>query len=362
VAHRYRVIQWGTGNTGTHALRFLADDPGFDVVGVWVGRQGNVGRTVGEILGGESFGPRATTDIDELLALDADCVVYMGAEPKGNIKKTGTEAWKSVESVCRLLESGKNIICVGISGLTNPRNYGAELFERLRSAALSGKSTFFGTGIEPGFMCDAFALSLTSVSRNIRSIRAQEIISYATYDQPRYHVSQGGIWGAQIGSGFAESFPKFVLAAGMDAPVRMLAAALRVELDDVSASVEFAEAARDFSVPMGEISKGSIAGYRFEVVGHRKGREIIAVEHVTRLDDDVAPHWASLRPGGFRVLVDGSPSFEVTVAFKEDDPNVAACTGTAARAVNAIATVCEAQPGVCSFLDLPMITAAGAVG
>jgi hypothetical protein len=142
----------------------------------------------------------------------------------------------------------------------------------------------------------------------------------------------------------------------------MLAAALRVELDDVSASVEFAEAARDFSVPMGEISKGSIAGYRFEVVGRRKDREIIAVEHVTRLDDDVAPHWATLRPGGFRVLLEGSPSYEVTVAFKEDDPNVAACTGTAARAVNAIATVCEARAGVCSFLDLPMITAAGSVG
>ena len=105
----------------------------------------------------------------------------MGPEPRGNIKKPGTEAWKSLENVCRLLESGKNVICVGISGLTNPRNYGAELFERLGTAAQNGRSTFFGTGIEPGFMCDAFALSMTSVSRNIRSIRVQEIISYATY-------------------------------------------------------------------------------------------------------------------------------------------------------------------------------------
>jgi 4-hydroxy-tetrahydrodipicolinate reductase len=113
---------------------------------------------------------------------------------------------------------------------------------------------------------------------------------------------------------------------------------------------------------MGQISKGSIAGYRFEVVGRRKGREIIAVEHVTRLDDDVAPEWARLHPGGFRVLLEGSPSHEVDVVFKEDDPNIAACTGTAARAVNSVATVCEAQAGVCSFLDLPMITAAGSFG
>src|ERR1700733_8529957 len=105
---RYRVIQWGTGNTGTHALRFLEDDPGFDVVGLWVGRQSNVGRTVGEIVGGEPSGPRATGDVEELLALEADCVIYMGPEPRGNIGEPGTEAWKSLENVCRLLESGKN--------------------------------------------------------------------------------------------------------------------------------------------------------------------------------------------------------------------------------------------------------------
>jgi 2,4-diaminopentanoate dehydrogenase len=30
----HRVIQWGTGNTGAHTLRFLLEDPAFDVVGV----------------------------------------------------------------------------------------------------------------------------------------------------------------------------------------------------------------------------------------------------------------------------------------------------------------------------------------
>jgi hypothetical protein len=43
----HRVIQWGTGNTGAHTLRFLLDDPAFDVVGVWVKREQNIGRTSG---------------------------------------------------------------------------------------------------------------------------------------------------------------------------------------------------------------------------------------------------------------------------------------------------------------------------
>jgi hypothetical protein len=46
---QHRVIQWGTGNTGAHTLRFLLEDPAFDVVGVWVNREQNVGRTAGEL-------------------------------------------------------------------------------------------------------------------------------------------------------------------------------------------------------------------------------------------------------------------------------------------------------------------------
>jgi hypothetical protein len=358
---RYRVVQWGTGNTGSWSLRFLLDDPIFEVVGVWVAREGNRGRTAGEIVNREPAGPRATNSLDEIVALDADCVIYMAAEPKGRITKVGSEAWQSVENVCRLLESGKNVVCVGISGLTNPLNYGPELFDRLSKSAERGKSTFFGTGIEPGFMCDAFALGLTSVSRHIRSIRIQEVISYATYDQPNYHASHGGIWGSPIGSTYADLFPRLVLASGMDAPVRVLADALNVTLDEVTARVEFARADRDFEIPMGPIVKDSIAGYRFEVIGRSGESEPIVVEHVTRIDNGIAPEWPRLEPGGFRVLLGGTPSYKVEVTFDENDPNVAACTGTAARAVNSVAIVCQAPEGVCSFLDLPVICAAGSV-
>lgn len=183
----HRVIQWGTGNTGAHSLRFPLEDPAFDVVGVWVKREQNIGRTAGELAGLPSDGPIATHDVDDLVAMAADCVVYMAAEPTGSPKEPGTDGWESVDTMCRLLASGKNVVATGISGLTNPRAFGDDVYDRLRLAAESGGTTFFGTGIEPGFMCDALALSLSSISRDIRSIRAQECLNYATYDQPNYH-------------------------------------------------------------------------------------------------------------------------------------------------------------------------------
>jgi hypothetical protein len=174
-------------------------------------------------------------------------------------------------------------------------------------ATASGESTFFCTGIEPGFMCDALALSLSSISRDVRSIRAQECLSYATYDQPNYHVSHGGIWGAPCDPNYGDAFAEHILAAGMGGPVLLLADALGVTLGDLRAVVDLAPAGEDFDVPMGPIGKGTVAGYRFELLG-MVGTEVrIAVEHVTRIHPDVAPHWPSVGPGGFRVIVEGTP-------------------------------------------------------
>ncbi|WP_208859421.1 hypothetical protein [Mycobacterium europaeum] len=120
----HRVIQWGTGNTGAHSLRFLLEDPAFDVVGVWVKREQNVGRTAGELAGLPMNGPIATHDVDDLVAMAADCVVYTAAEPTGSPKERGTEGWESADTMCRLLVSGKNVVATGISGLNNPRAFG----------------------------------------------------------------------------------------------------------------------------------------------------------------------------------------------------------------------------------------------
>ena len=244
-----------------------------------------------------------------------------------------------MDTICRLLASGKNVVCTGVSGLTNPRIFGDTVSGRLSDAAQKGGATFFATGIEPGFMCDALALTLTSVTRDVRAIRAQEIISYASYDQPRYHVSNGGIWGAPCDPTIADLFGTALLQGGMGAPIRLLA--------DVTAAVELAAAPEAFEIPMGPISKGSIGGYRFEVLGIVKGEPVLALEHITRVNERVAPDWPSLQPGGFRIFVQGTPSYRVEVVIDEADANIGACTGTAARAVNAIPVICADPPGVC---------------
>jgi 2,4-diaminopentanoate dehydrogenase len=76
----------------------------------------------------------------------------------------------------------------------------------------------------------------------------------------------------------------------MGAPVLLLAQALELTLDDVTAVVDLAAASEDFEIPMGPIDRGTVAGYRFEVLGMVGAQALIALEHVTRIHPDVAPH------------------------------------------------------------------------
>ena len=95
-----------------------------------------------------------------------------------------------------------------------------------------------------------------------------------------------------------ELFAAEILEAGIGAPVMLLAEALSFELDQVVANVEFAEAPEDFVLPMGAISRGSLAGYRFEVLGLIGKRTTVGIEHITRIHHGAGPEWPTLEPGG----------------------------------------------------------------
>ena len=86
--NRYRVVQWATGVVGSAALRGIVHHPQLDLVGVKVYDEAKAGRDAG--------GVTTTTDVDEILALGADAIVYCPMP------------W-DVDEMCRLLESGSHL-------------------------------------------------------------------------------------------------------------------------------------------------------------------------------------------------------------------------------------------------------------
>ena len=72
-----RIIQFSTGNVGVHALRAIIERPDLELVGVHASGPDKNGRDAADLCGlGRPTGVMATGDVDALVALGADCVVY----------------------------------------------------------------------------------------------------------------------------------------------------------------------------------------------------------------------------------------------------------------------------------------------
>ncbi len=348
-----RVIQWSTGNAGRKALAGIIRHPELELVGVHAHAKEKVGRDAGELCGlGEPSGVFATDDADALLAVDADCVCYM-AQGETRIRET-------IDELCRILASGKNVVNTAVVSLVYPPFSSPKLRDRLEAACAEGGSTFFTSGFDPGWSGDVIPLSLASCCERVDEVRVSELMDYSTY-------ADAGFTGVYFGFGRPPDFeaPLFkpgMLKGGWGGMVLLLADPLGMSLDEIREEHERLPAPETFETAMGKIEAGTCAGVRFEVQGIVDGRPALVAAHVNRLRDDVGPEWDRLSPGktsGYKIEVKGSPSFtcEIEPMGEDGDHNTAGITASAMRVVNAIPVVCEASPGVVSILDLPHFTA-----
>ncbi len=348
----YRVIQWSTGNVGRFALRCIVGHPELELVGLWVHGAAKAGKDAGELCGLAPVGVRATNDADALLALDADCVCYTAT--------ADLRPFEALEDVCRILAAGKDVVSSSIVPLVHPRSFLPELRDRLADACRRGGTSFFTSGIDPGFANDLLPLVLSGLSERWDEIRILEIINYATYDQPQVLFET-------MGFGKPLDHTSLLLAPGSltfawGGTVRLLAEALDVELETIREIHERRPATRPIRIGAHTVQPGTMAALRFEVQGIVDGRPVIVVEHVTRLDDALAPEWPTGK--GYRVVITGTPTMRCDFEFEDErgDLAVGGVLVTATRLVNAIPAVCQAAPGLLSVLDLPLVTGRGLRG
>ncbi len=346
----HRVIQWSTGNVGAFALRAILGHPELELVGVWVHSEEKVGRDAGALCGLAPVGVAATNDVDALLALEADCVVYTAV--------ADTRPFPAVEDMCRALGAGKNVVSSSVVGLVHPATLHPEMTKQLEEACAKGGTSFFTSGIDPGFANDVLPLVLSGLSEHWEEIRIQEIVNYATYDSPKVLFDIMG-FGKPLDHTPLLLSPG-ALSFGWGGTLRLLAEGLGLELDEIRELHERRPAEKPIQIGEHTVETGSVAAMRWELQGIVNGRPALVVEHVTRLDDDLAPEWPQ-GPGGYRVLISGSPRLRCDFEFEDEkgDHAVGGVILTATRLVNAIPAVCAAPSGLLSALDLPAISGRG---
>ena len=344
-----RVIQFSTGNVGRHALRAVIGRPDLELVGVHASGPDKIGRDAADLCGiDEPTGIVATDDLDDLVALGADCVVYM--------TQAETRPHEALAELTAFLHAGTNVDGTSLVWLVYPPHSDTWLIDPLAQACEVGGTSMYVNGVDPGFSGDSLPLATLSLTTRATSVLSQEICDYGSYDDAEF---------TGVSFGFGRSpdmvpmlFLPGVLTSIWGGPVQLLADALGVELDGMREQYELWPAVEPIDCVMMRVEPGQVAAVRFTVEGIVDGKPAIVMEHVNRLTGAAAPHWPmppERRPGVHRVVVEGSPGVEINAHLgrRGVDHNEAGVIATAARAVNAIEAVCEAPSGLLSACDLP---------
>jgi 4-hydroxy-tetrahydrodipicolinate reductase len=164
MGQRKRVIFWGPGHIGGATLREVLRRPDeYEVVGARVYSPAKEGRDVGELVGMSPIGVAATSDVDAILALDADCVVFTPL-PLDRDQVTA--------DAIALLRSGKNVVTT--TTFHYPQLHGADYVHELEDACQAGHVTLHGTGVHPSFMVERLIMTLTGVFTDVRHVRLAE--------------------------------------------------------------------------------------------------------------------------------------------------------------------------------------------
>jgi 2,4-diaminopentanoate dehydrogenase len=341
-----RVVQWTTGNVGLRAARAIIRHPDLELVGCFAWSADKVGADVGTLVGVEPVGVFASDDVDALLALRPDCVSY-------------NPMWPDVGEMCRILGAGVNI--VSTAGFITGRALGPPAVARLQEAARKGGATLFGTGVNPGFL-NLFGVVSAGICDRVDQVRVLESVDATGYASAETQLSVGFAHDPDDPETAAQT--ERASAVFGDA-VAFMADALGIELEHIGFDAEYARATETMDLGFMTIPAGTVAGISGTWFGATATRRVIECSFRWKMGWAMEPDWP-LRHGYF-VEIDGQPKvrsrFQILPPDEWSEPDYMGLgmIMTAMPAVNAIAAVCAAEPGIAGYADLPLITARGFV-
>jgi 4-hydroxy-tetrahydrodipicolinate reductase len=338
----YRVIQWATGNVGSRSLRTVIEHPSLKLVGLYVTSAAKDGKDAGALCGlDREVGIRATTSVEDIVALDADCVIYM-------------PAYTDFDQVCRLLASGKNVVTPRGEFL-HPAAMQPANRARVEQACREGRSSIYCTGSSPGFISEALPIPLIAQQRRLDCLTINEYADVTSRDSPDMIFNLMGFGAKQ--SSFNQGMLEHV-KHDFGGSLIMIAEAVRKPLDDITATGEFGIAKSDKRIAAGLVPAGTVAALRITISGMHKGKPLMRFIANWYCSTDLDKDW-DLLDSGWLVEVRGDTPLDVRISYPVAKEDFAGFTPglTAHPVVNAVPAVCEAAPGIRTTMDLPHIIA-----
>lgn len=347
---KYRVIQVATGNVGNVSLRAIIEHPLLELVGVLVYTKDKVGKDASELCelaDPKPTGIKATDNLDEILAIEADAVAYMPRQT-------------NFEEVSKILGSGKNVGTTR-TDLLNPNWLKPEQRTLIEAGLKKGNTALRSIGSSPGTATELLPLILFSYQRKLDCLVINEYANLSSRTNSADMIFNQMGYG-QPDSAFSEQMLSKV-AEDFQGSIRITAQGLGIELDEVKVTGQKALALEDIKIASGLVPKGTVAALRISHDGIYKGKVIIKYRAnwfvTTKLNKAWGDEWdLDKYQSGFIISCDGDAPWKMHISFPVSDEYYPKFTPTLAAypVVNLLPQLCEGERGFRTTLNSPVPT------
>ena len=327
------IILFGLGAMGQRMAR-LAASRDYRINAAIDPDPAKAGQPLGRVVGLEDamLGPLVTADANAALAQSPRATV---------LHATGSFLREIAGQVELCLSHGHDVISIA-EEMTLPAAADPELAERLDAHATRYGARVMGTGVNPGFAMDVLALALTIPMGRVDHLHLRRTNDLSDFG-PTVLRGQGvGLSPEAFEEGLRSG--AVVGHVGFPQSIGLIGRHLGWRIDRITETRApiLSTVARE--TPHMRIDAGQVAGCLHSASAYRDGQEVMRLEH----PQQIRPEAEGQRTSDM-VSIRGDHRIEMTIA-----PEIPGGAGTAAAAVNAVAHLRHAAPGLVHLTDLPL--------
>lgn len=322
-----RILHVGLGPLGVKIVTDLHERRLGKVVAAVDTNEAIAGRKLGDVVPATKSGVRVAGGFERVDFEKVDCAIVT----------TSSSLVACAPTFRALLERGVAVVST-CEELSWPYLRHAKLARELDALAKKKGGRLLGTGVNPGFLMDAFPVGATAISKSVTRV---EVHRYQDASSRRIPFQK------KIGVGLQDDeFARQVKAGtlrhvGLGESLHFIAHQLGLRVDRWEEDIEPVRATRNMKSGVGPVKKGTICGVRQEARGW-DGKKVV-VELKFQASIGLAdPH--------DRVIVEGVPDLDITWRG-----GVQGDIATSAITLNSVAALRASAPGLHTMATIPLV-------
>ena len=325
---RIRIAVYGLGQIGLQTAKAILGRPALQLVGAIDIDPAKQQRDVADLSGlTRPSGVRVSDRADDVLGVSRPDVVIL---------TTGSRFKQVLPQIKQCVEARTNVVSSCEELLMPQVNYAAQARE-LNKLAISRDVSVLGTGVNPGFVMDTFALAATAPCVDLTSIKIERVVDASTRRENLQKKVGAGLTRLR----FRRAVNKGELGhVGLLESTHLVAEGLGFSLDKVKETIDPVLSKKRVKTAHVTVQVGEVAGLHHVCRGYRNRKEVVTL--------DLQMYVGAKKPID-RITVEGNPN--VSVSF---DGGVAGDEATVALLLATAPSMVKLEPGLRTMVDVPV--------